>query len=181
MTPSKNLIDFIKKEEGCVLHTYLDTAGVLTIGIGSTMYKDGSKVKPSQTISEAQAEELLMWELNHKSKSVDAFTSKCVLTQNQFDALCSFAYNVGVGALEGSTLLKTIKLNPNDSRTQIVDDISDPSIKEWLKKEGLRAIPYITYCFVMWCKEKDPKTGKLVLSDGLIGRRLREAKLYNTK
>jgi lysozyme len=151
MKPSQTAIDFITREEGCVLHAYADSAGVMTIGIGSTMYKDGSRVKKGDTITKEQAVELLSWEVENKSKSVSAFVLGVPLTQHQFDALVSFAYNVGIGALQQSTLLKKVKANPND-----------PSIREE---------------FARWNKIR--KDGKLIPSLGLTKRRLREWQLYS--
>lgn len=150
MKPSNKAYDFIQKEEGEVLHTYLDSAGIPTIGIGSTMYKDGTKPKKGDVITHEQAMELLRWEVDNKCKSVVAFTQGIALTQNQFDALVSFAYNVGVGALQGSTLLKKVKENPNDR--SIVDE------------------------FMKW--NKITKGGKKISLDSLSKRRAREAALY---
>jgi lysozyme len=150
MIPSQNGLDFISKEEGCVLHSYQDQAGVWTIGIGSTMHKDGSRVKAGESITMAQAMDLLSWEVNNKAASVSNFTKGLNLNQNQYDSLVSFAYNVGIGALQNSTLLKRIKANP-----------SDPTIRD---------------AFMMW--NKITVNGKLVPNDGLTGRRKREADLY---
>lgn len=151
MTPSTNCIEFIAREEGEVLHPYLDQAGVPTIGIGSTMYKDGRRVKMTdRPISHDEAMDLLMWEVDNKAKSVAAFTSTARLNQNQFDALVSFAYNVGVGALQNSTLLKKLLANPND-----------PAIRDE---------------FLKW--DKITVHGKKVSNEGLLGRRKREAGMY---
>lgn len=109
MTPSQKAIDIIKKWEGCKLTAYQCSAGRWTIGFGSTMYQDGTKVKQGDKISKEKAEELLMWEVSRKSAMI-----KANMSQNQFDALCSFSYNVGIGALLDSTLYKKVRLNPND-------------------------------------------------------------------
>lgn len=111
MTPSQNCIDLIKRFEGFKPDAYLCPAGVPTIGYGSTMWSDGKKVQLGQKISMADAEKLLMWEVTNKSKAITQLS----LNQNQFDALVSFAYNVGVGAINRSTLVKKAKLNPNDA------------------------------------------------------------------
>jgi lysozyme len=109
MTPSQKAIDIIKKWEGCKLTAYQCSAGRWTIGFGSTMYQDGTKVKQGDKISKEKAEELLMWEVSRKSAMI-----KANMSQNQFDALCSFSYNVGIGALLDSILYKKVRLNPND-------------------------------------------------------------------
>ena len=110
MIASKKCVDFIKKHEGLFLKSYLCPNNVATIGYGSTMWSDGRKVKLGEVISLEGAEKLLAWELEKKSVCLQGLN----LNQNQFDALLSFIYNVGVGAFKKSTLLKLIKLNPMD-------------------------------------------------------------------
>lgn len=84
-----------------------------TIGYGNTFYEDGQPVREKDKISEKRAEELFDNILDSFSENVKSMvTSK--LTVNQFDALVSFAYNVGVGALRSSTLLKQVNKNPDD-------------------------------------------------------------------
>lgn len=152
METSGNGIKFIEKEEWCVLHSYQDSAGVWTIGWGSTMYKTGKRVGKDENISQPEADDLLQWEVNNKQTVVASVLSGLNINQNQFDALVSFAYNVGVGALQGSTLLKVIKKNAQD--------------------------PFIRNCFAMW--NKITLNGKKVASPGLTARRNREADLYFT-
>lgn len=100
-------LKILKKFEGCKLKTYLCPAGVPTIGYGHT----GSDVTEGMTITKAEAEELLLSDLERFEKGVEDLV-KVAITENQFSALVSFAYNVGLNALSGSTLLK--KLNAND-------------------------------------------------------------------
>jgi len=114
MTPSKKCYDLIKSEEGLKTKAYLCPANVPTIGYGSTAYTNGKPILLGDQITLSQAEDLLQWEVNKKAVSVDRLTVRCGLSQNQFDALVSFAFNVGVGAFERSTLLKKIIANPND-------------------------------------------------------------------
>ena len=96
-------INFIKTKEGFRSNAYLDGGGVPTIGYGFT-----SGVKMGDTITPEQAEARLKAELIHFENGVERLV-KVQLTQNQFDSLVSFCFNVGVGALAQSTLLK--KLN----------------------------------------------------------------------
>ena len=110
MTPSQKCIDFIKKYEGLFLKSYLCPAGVATIGYGSTMWTDNKKVELGQKITLEGAEKLLMWELENKAKVLEGLN----LNQNQYDSLLSFIYNCGIGAFKRSTLLKKIKVNPNE-------------------------------------------------------------------
>ena len=100
--------------EGLNLNSYLDGGGVPTIGYGSTMYDTGVKVKLGEKISIERANILLEWEIDNKATVIDRLLKNYHINQNQFDALVSFAYNVGVGAFSSSTLLKKIKINPND-------------------------------------------------------------------
>ena len=113
MKISSRGLDLIKEFEGLSLKPYLDVVNVPTIGWGNTYYPDGKKVTLNdKPIDELKANELLEYIAN---KDFGSFVSKVVkvpLNQNQFDALVSFAYNVGNGSLQNSTLLK--KLNSGD-------------------------------------------------------------------
>lgn len=99
--------DVVREFEGLRLEAYLDTGGVWTIGYGHT----GEEVKRGLTIGLAQAETWLTEDL----REAEGYVSKLVkvgLTQNQFDALVSFVYNIGGTAFGYSTLLR--KLNAGD-------------------------------------------------------------------
>lgn len=96
-------VDLIKQYEGCCLRSYLCPAGILTIGYGHT----GPDVKKGQVISKDEAERLLQQDLLKFSKCV-ADRVKVTITDNQFAALVSFAYNLGLGSLYTSTLLKLL-------------------------------------------------------------------------
>ena len=100
-------IDLIKKWEGFRAKAYLCPAGVPTIGYGNTFYPDGRKVKLGDTISHEEAERLLKITLNQFAKEVDKLV-KVQVTDNQFSALVSLAYNIGIGAFSGSTLLRLL-------------------------------------------------------------------------
>jgi lysozyme len=96
-------LDLIKSFEGLKLRAYLCPAKVWTIGYGST----GPHVVPGKSINEAQADELLQDDLDRFEAAVTRLVT-VPLTQNQYDALVSFAFNVGISALERSTLLKRV-------------------------------------------------------------------------
>lgn len=114
MKISQNGLDLLKRFEGVRLKPYLCPAGIATISIGCTYYPDGTKVRMTDPeITQARATEIFLNVLKHYESSVDSFTRDDI-TQNQFDALVSFAYNVGTGALKKSTLLKKVNANPND-------------------------------------------------------------------
>jgi lysozyme len=93
---------------------YKCPAGIPTIGYGATFYPDGKKVTMSdKAITEAEGTALLASMLTKFEQYVDSY---CVdtITQNQFDALVSFCYNLGPNNLKSSTLLKKVNANPND-------------------------------------------------------------------
>ena len=90
-------IELIKKYEGCRLTAYkaVPTETYFTIGWGHY----GPDVKEGQTITQEQADTMFLEDVKIYSNAVDQYNSKYNFTQNQFDALTSFAYNCGVGAL----------------------------------------------------------------------------------
>lgn len=91
MKISKTGLDLIKSFEGCKLTAYKCPAGVLTIGYGHT----GKDVKENLKITKEKAEQLLASDLTTFEKKVDKYQEKYNWNQNEFDALVSFAYNVG--------------------------------------------------------------------------------------
>ena len=108
MEISRKGIDLIKKFEGCRLKAYRCSAGVPTIGYGNTYYEDGSKVKIGDVITQERAESLL------KELVKNYYHQHKHITQNQFNAITSFCYNVGNGNYNKSTLKKKLLANPND-------------------------------------------------------------------
>lgn len=102
MKTSQKCIDLIKKFEGCALKAYLCPSKIPTIGYGHTM-----GVKLGQVITQAEAEKLLKIDLQIHENNVNSLL-KVPLTQNQFDALVCFEYNVGKGNLQTSGLLRDI-------------------------------------------------------------------------
>lgn len=114
MITSEKGIRLIKQFEGCRLTAYPDpgTGGdPWTIGYGWTHPIDGKPVKPGMTIDQETADRLLKTGLVSYENDVLKLV-RVKLTKGQFDALVSFAYNVGSRALSTSTLLK--KLNAGD-------------------------------------------------------------------
>jgi lysozyme len=107
--------ELIKSFEGLVLKPYKCSALIPTIGYGNTYYENGVKVQMSDPpITKQRAEELLKHSADRYSSKVANLIKKPV-TQNQFNALVSFCFNVGSGALASSTLLKLVNINPNDA------------------------------------------------------------------
>jgi lysozyme len=113
MKISENGLSLIKQLEGLSLKPYLDKVNIPTIGFGSTYYEDGTKVKlKDKPITEERATELLEFIANKTFSENINKVVKVPLNQNQFDALVSFAYNIGNKNFNWSTLLK--KLNQSD-------------------------------------------------------------------
>jgi lysozyme len=105
----------IKEFEGCKLKAYQCPAGVWTIGIGSTHYGDGTPVTKNKTLpNEGAAIALLAATIGKYEKAVNDVGVE--LTQNEFDACVSLAYNIGIGdkivgkgGFCNSTLVKMLK------------------------------------------------------------------------
>ena len=94
MSLSPKGIAFIELWEGLKLKAYRDSKGLPTIGIGTTRYPDGTKVKMGDTCTKAQAYEWFRFDIAR----VEAFVNRVIkvpLNQNQFDALISLVYNIG--------------------------------------------------------------------------------------
>lgn len=108
MQLSSNGLQLIKSFEGFRSNPYLDSANIPTIGYGTIVYDDGTRVTMNDSaISELDAEQCLMYQVDQKTSSLNQMITSA-LNQNQFDALVSFAYNLGTNALHGSTLLQYV-------------------------------------------------------------------------
>ena len=109
MQVSQKCIDLVKRYEGFISKTYLCPAGYKTIGYG---YRTDEKT----TITEPEAENLLRRDLNKFASKISYSLEqdKIKVNQNQFDALCSFAFNLGYSALVFSTLWKKLKVGDFD-------------------------------------------------------------------
>ena len=114
MKLNKSGSDLIKSFEGLRLTAYKCSANKDTIGYGNTFYEDGSPVKVGDKITQDRANSLFELISNSFSSKVTPLV-KSKINENQFGALVSFAYNVGVGNLQKSTLLKKVNANPSDS------------------------------------------------------------------
>lgn len=146
MKTSNKGIELIKRFEGLRLKAYKDAAGTWTIGYGHT-----GGVKSGDVVTEQEASELLAHDLKTAEDVVNE--QNLSLTQNQFDALVSFVYNVGAGNFRSSTLLKKMTVNT-----------VDPTIRDE---------------FVKW--NKTGINGVLLPLAGLTRRRVAEADLYFTR
>lgn len=135
----------IKRHELLRLKAYLCPAGVPTIGWGSTQ-----GVAMGMTITEAQADARLVADIAVAENAIEKGV-KVPLNQNQFDALASFVFNVGVKNFQASTLLKVL----NSGKYSAAAD----------------QLP-------RWCHAKDPKTGGMVQLPGLAKRRAEEKEVF---
>jgi lysozyme len=133
-TSTMNLSDtglrMLKKLEGLRLTAYKDSAGVWTIGYGHT-----GNVRSGQTITSEEAETLLLSDVSIHENAVKSLGVS--LSQNKFDALCCFSFNVGKSAFLKSTLAKKVKANPND--TTIISEFARWKIAGGVVNNGLVA------------------------------------------
>lgn len=125
MKISQQGLQLIKSYESLELETYLDAVGVPTIGFGHT----GPDVYIGMRITESQAYELLLEDINEAEEAV-LFRVKVPLNQNQFDALVSFTFNVGTGALSRSTLVN--RLNTGEP----INTVLAQELPRWVKGDN---------------------------------------------
>jgi len=118
-------LQLIKEFEGLRLDAYICPAGVWTVGYGST----GDHVYPGQVITEPEAEELLRKDL---WRFEDCVSSRVAvgLTDNEYAALVSFAFNCGCGALQESTLLR--RLNAGEPKPRVFSE----ELPKWVRGGG---------------------------------------------
>jgi len=135
MKTSNRGIELIKRFEGLRLKAYICSGGVDTIGYGTTILPNGIKVPKGSTCTKEQAEMFLKNDLEKFESGVRKLVT-VPIKQNQFDALVCFAYNVGLGALGKSTLLKKININPNSE--EIESEFMKWSFAKHIQLEGLR-------------------------------------------
>jgi len=140
--------DLVKRSEKLSLKPYICPAGKLTIGWGHVILPNEEYLKTG--ITEEKANELLTSDLKDAEDAVNTYVT-VYLCQHQFDALVSFVFNLGAGALEESTLLRLL----NDGHY------------EEAPTQLLR-----------WNKARNPKTGEREVLPGLTKRRAEEASLF---
>lgn len=165
-SPSPNCVKLIQGFEGYTAtakHDSADRPGIYTGGWGSITHKDGSPIEDGETHDKAYWQDLLEWELSLKATSVNALLQSTPITQQQFDALISFAYNEGIGNLRDSTLLRKVKNNPLDASIYLYT--LDPNTG--YGKPG-------SCEFLKWTLSNGKR------QPGLVRRRTAEAHLYET-
>jgi lysozyme len=110
------------------LKAYKCPSNVWTIGYGNTFYENGMKVKEGDVITQQRAEELAKFIIDQFAVTIEPFIQK-PLTENQFSACVSLAYNIGTSGFKRSSVFKKLNINPNDPT------IAD-SFKLWNKGGG---------------------------------------------
>ena len=119
----------LELREGLRLKPYLDTQGVPTIAMGNTFYLDGKKVTmKDKSLTLIEAKTLARSVADIFANKVDYLVTSNI-NQNQFNALVSLAYNIGIHGFIKSTVLKLVNKNPND--------------------------PMIRQAFMLWTKNKE--------------------------
>lgn len=143
---------YIKSFEALRLKAYLDSAGVWTIGWGTTVYPNGVKVLRWDICTKQQAQEYFDFDISNFEEVINQSVNRYI-NQNQFDALMSFVYNLGETKFRNSTLLKLLNQgNYNGASKQLP----------------------------RWNKYRNPKTGKLEPLRGLTIRRKKEKEIFDT-
>ena len=122
MKMSSEGLNLLKKFEGCELKSYRCSAGVLTIGYGHT-----KGVTEGMQIDQEEAESMLASEMVEYESNIND-NVEVDLNQNQFDAMVCWVYNLGVGNLRSSTLLKVLN-------NKEYDEVPD-QMKRWNKAGG---------------------------------------------
>lgn len=150
MTPSATITSFIKGFEKCRLKAYTATDSERADNIWTIGYGHIAGVRPNQIWTQAQADEAFVDDILAFSTGVAALLGKAKTTQNQFDAMVSLAFNIGLGAFKTSSVL-TNHLAGHYQTAQ--------------------------WAFSLWNKQRD-KYNVLQVVTGLTRRRAAEALIY---
>lgn len=150
MTLSPAGIEELKKSEALRLKAYQDQTGKWTIGYGHTGKVGGVPVQAGMTITKEQADELFKQRLPEFENAINN-NVKANLSQNQFDALTSLAYNIGTGGFAKSSVVGHL----NNGNYQGAAD-----------------------AILQYSKSKNAQTGQLEFNQGLYNRRQRERTLF---
>ena len=145
-------LDLVKQYEGMRLSPYLCPAGIPTIGFGTTIYPDGTPVTLDDLpITKAKAVSYLKTELDKYEAKVDELTNGRA-TDYELAAMTSLAYNIGLAAFEGSSVLR-------------------------LYNQG--KLREASAAFGLWNKARDKNDGVLKVMPGLVARRAAESAMFS--
>ncbi len=128
MQISNKGLRLLQEREGLRLKAYKDTVGVWTIGYGHTSAAGGFKVNPNSVITKEQASEIFSKDLEKFEGAINKLIHVNVL-QDQYDALVSLAYNIGLGAFGRSTVLKRVNLGDDRAAAAILMWNKPPEIE----------------------------------------------------
>lgn len=126
----KKALDLLKESEGCRLKAYADSGGIYTIGYGATYYQNYQKVKAGDTITQEEAEQLLLFHIEEHEKAVKLYTNDFCLPQQCIDAITVLVFNIGITAFAKSTLYKKIKEDKNNLKA------IETEWNKWVKCNG---------------------------------------------
>jgi lysozyme len=149
MRTSQSGLQFLEQQEGRVLRVYRDVAGIPTCGVGHVVLT-GDNLVVGEPITPAQCDAFLAHDVGHAENAINS-NVRVAISQNAFDALVSFTFNIGVGGFISSSVLK-------DLNAGNLDDLK--------------------HAFELW--DKDVQGGHLVVDTALLGRRDREFALFMT-
>lgn len=114
-------MDFLSKEEGLRLTPYRDSVGIPTIGIGMTYYPHtGKRVTMGDPPLTKEQAISMFYSLVKPYETAVWSVTRDDITQNQFNALCSLCYNIGVHGFKKSTVVRRVNANPNDPKISAV-------------------------------------------------------------
>lgn len=106
-----------------IIYAYFDTlAGIWTIGWGNTYYKNGSRVKSGDKMTKAEADAMVTWEMTEKEKEVSKFIDPSKLTNNEYAALLSIAYNAGATGLQRTSIDESLNTKSRQETANIIKD-----------------------------------------------------------
>lgn len=150
MTPSPRIIQFIQGYEKLRLKSYMPTPNDKpTIGWGTT----GSDITLGMEWTIEQANERFAHDLAGFASGVEMVLGHATATQDQFDAMVSLAYNIGLANFRTSSVMTNHKAGHYSTAAM---------------------------AFILWNKQRDKKTGQLVILNGLTSRRQAESLIYQS-
>lgn len=107
----------IMQREGVRLTAYRDSVGILTIGVGHTAAAGYPAPQPGMVITAGECDDILRRDLRKFETAVNAAITR-PMTQNQFDAFVSLAFNIGPGAFKGSSVVRYFNTGDNEKAAQ---------------------------------------------------------------
>lgn len=110
-------VGLLKKFEGCELKAYKCSGGEITIGYGATYYQNYQKIQPNDTITQEEADKLLLFHIGEFEKGLKIALKDIPLPQNCKDAITILVFNIGITAFLKSTLYKEIQKDKNNLTT----------------------------------------------------------------